>query len=189
MERPLWGSRVSSDEFLAGGLSGTAVLQRRARICWIPRGTSTWHLAVMSPQEQWSLLHFILPNLYKFLFYQLQLRPVHGRMFWEMQLPALAKLLTCNVVWCSHRNCEEARTLSVGQQGGRECITFMKKQKLMFPKKDGKNGWSSDPKLVSFRFCILELTSLFLKNLNTLSCKQTNKNTYLSKTCLQNKTV
>ena len=100
-----------------------------------------------------------------------------------------SELLTCNVVWCSHRNCEEARTLSVGQQGGRECITFMKKQKLMFPKKDGKNGWSSDPKLVSFRFCILELTSLFLKNLNTLSCKQTNKNTYLSKTCLQNKTV
>ena len=108
-------------------------------------------------------------------FFQLQLRPVHGRMFWEMQLPSLAKLLTCNVVWCSHRNCEEARTLSVSQQGGRECIPFMKKQRLMFPKKDGNNGWSSDPKLVSFRFCIL--ISLFLKNLSILSCKQTNKQT------------
>lgn len=91
-----------------------------------------------------------------------------------MQLPALAKLLTYNVVWCSHRNCEGARTLSVGQQGGRECITFMKKQRFMFPKKDGKNGWSSDPNLVSFRFCILELISFSEESEHIIL--QTNKN-------------
>lgn len=96
-------------------------------------------------------------------------------------------IMQCIIV-VTHQICGGTRTMNIERNcASRE--SGMKKQKIMFSTRDGKNGWSSELPWfsVACQFQILYILRVNFPFSEVFACIIFQTRVYLSKTCLQNK--
>lgn len=181
---------------MVGGLSGLLlvsrisswkyeldVLQRRSRACWIPPAPLHDVWLWWAPKSNGFYFTSSFRLLYRFPFWSV-LNQTHT---WKEVLrnaaPSLSKVdvLQCSMV-VTQKSCEGARTMSgegiwANRERGNASHLWRSRGSCFQKEMVRMAGPQSHPgfqKLISFRFCISELISIFLKYLSVLSWKQKN---------------